>query len=219
MVILFACLGVFVLGLIVFGGGQVFMPLFKTFWQLIDPSLDDNVVNNVFAVANSTPGVVSTKFGLFTGYLISHGEWWGYLAMFLTYLVFAAPSIFMIVVTTKMIRKSKDNKYLKNMLIFLRPIIIGVLVSLSTQLLIGTMFPNIFFNSTSETKSMAGIVPITDKRAAFFSGWRFWLLIAWMPSAISFSLFWMKKKWPLLALILLFIAICMTIFVPWNLAI
>ena len=213
---LLATLGVLLLGLIVFGGGQVFMPLFKALWQLMDKtgyaSIPDDTINNVFAVSNSTPGVVSTKFGLFTGYLVSNGEWWGYIAMIGTYLIFALPSIVLILITTKMIRKARTNKYLKNTIIFLRPIIIGVLIALSIQLLLGTMFPQIFLNSFSKDTyvGMSG-----SNRANFFSGWRMWVLIAWVPIGITFAVFWLKKKRPLLMLIIIYIILGILIFAPW----
>ena len=36
MIFLLAIGGLIVLSLIVFGGGQVFMPLFKSFWHILD---------------------------------------------------------------------------------------------------------------------------------------------------------------------------------------
>ncbi|CAM9147484.1 chromate transporter [Mycoplasma marinum] len=212
---LLAIFGVLLLGLIVFGGGQVFMPLFKALWEIMDKNgahISEDKINNIFAVSNATPGVVSTKFGFFTGYLVSNGQWWGYLAMIGTYLIFALPSIILILVTTKMIRKSKTNKYLKNTIIFLRPIIIGVLLALSIQLLMGTMFPQIYFNSYSK-----GYIPGIDSggRSHFFSGWRMWTLMIWTPISIMFSIFWLKRKYPLLMLIIIFVVLALLIFAPW----
>ncbi len=208
--VLLSTLGVLLLGLIVFGGGQVFMPLFKALWQLM--GVKDDTINNVFAIANSTPGVVSTKFGLFTGYLVANGQWWGYLAMIGTYLIFALPSIVMILVSTKMIKKTRTNKYLKNTIIFLRPIIIGVLITLSIQLLLGTMVPWFSFNSF--TKGYTPAVGYKDN-AGFFTGWRMWVLLTWLPTAIAFSLYWLKKKRSLLLLIIIFVIIGLLIFAPW----
>ena len=215
ILIIISIIGVFILGLIVFGGGQVFMPLFKSFWEILDKHgahINEDKINNIFAIVNATPGVVSTKFSFFTGYLIANGEWWGYLAMIGTYLVFALPSIFLILWTTKMIRKSKTNKYLKNIVIFLRPIIVGVLISLSVQLLLGTMFPQIFFNSFTK-----GYIPgfTHSLRSIFFSGWRMWLLMAWVPISIGFSCFWLIKQYSLLLIILIYIIISLLIFIPW----
>ncbi len=214
-IVLLATFGILILGLIVFGGGQVFMPLFKAFWEIMDKhgaNISEDKINNIFAISNATPGVVSTKFSLFTGYLVANGEWWGWLAMIGTYLIFALPSIVLILLMTKMIRKSRKNKYLKNTIIFLRPVIIGVLLALSIQLLLGTMFPNLYLNSFSQ--GYAGVVSGTPK-TAFFNGWRFWTLIVWFPIAISFAIFWLKKKYPLLMLIIIYVILALLIFAPW----
>lgn len=61
MILLIAAIGVFILGLIVFGGGQVFMPLFKSLWEFMGhhgSHIDQSNIDNMFTVANSTPGVV-----------------------------------------------------------------------------------------------------------------------------------------------------------------
>ncbi|MCP4336945.1 MAG: chromate transporter [Mycoplasma sp.] len=218
IIALLSTLGVLILSLIVFGGGQVFMPLFKILWQLMDKHgahISETQINNIFVVSNSTPGVVSTKFGLFTGYLVSNGAWWGYLAMIGTYLIFALPSILLIMLATKMVKKTKTNPYLKNTVMFLRPVIIGVLASLSVQLLIGTMFPQLSFNAFGNYNPHIKDIAINTKQG-FFVGWRMWTLIAWFPIATILSVLYLYKKKPILLLIFIYILISLLIFWPWQ---
>ncbi|WP_036452848.1 chromate transporter [Mycoplasma buteonis] len=141
---------IILISLIVFGGGQVFMPIFSWFWNLLAKNfgsqIDDNTINQVFTVSNSTPGVVSTKFAFFSGYLVANGEWWGYLAMFLTYLVFCLPAIGMMLLAMKYINKFEHNKMMQNLLIISKPLVAGIMIALSVQLLISILLPEFYFN-------------------------------------------------------------------------
>lgn len=214
MLILIATIGVLVLGLIVFGGGQVFMPLFKSLWELMGhhgADIDQDKIDNIFTIANSTPGVVSTKLGTFTGYLSSNGAWWGWLALIITYLIFSVPSILIIWWASKLMKKTTENKYLKNMMIFLRPVIIGVLLSLAIQLFLGTAFPAVVLNSSKEYAGIDSGVP----RSSFFSGWRMYALISYVVIVIPESFILYRKKVNLFILIISHIAIGMVIFQPW----
>lgn len=59
-----------VISLSVFGGGKVFIPVFLWLWNFLAKTFNLDIsevqINNVFAVSNSTPGVVSTKFSFVT---------------------------------------------------------------------------------------------------------------------------------------------------------
>lgn len=207
-----ALVGVFILGLIVFGGGQVFMPLFNSLWQMMaahGANIDQSTIDNMFTIANATPGVVATKFALFTGYLSANGEWWGWLAMFLTYLIFVVPSIIMVIVAFKMVRKSKTHPLLKNVTYFLRPVLIGILASLSVQLIISTAFPQVIFNGSVYTG-----LEFNDKWE-FFDGWRFYVGIAYTVIVIVESFILYKKNVNLFVLIISHIVAGMIIFEPW----
>lgn len=68
------------ISLSVFGGGQIFMPIFSWFWGLFREWFGSNItesdISQVFAVGNATPGILSTKFALVTGYFYANKEWW-----------------------------------------------------------------------------------------------------------------------------------------------
>ena len=214
MVLLIAIIGVLLLGLIVFGGGQVFMPLFKSLWDLMashGSNIHQDNIDNMFAVANSTPGVVSTKLATFTGYLVANGEWWGWLSLMATYLIFSIPSIIIVWWSVKLMKKSTESKYLKNMMIFLRPVIIGILISLSIQLFLGTAFPKIILNSSEK---YIGLNTSGDKQN-FFDGWRRYALISYVIFVIPESFILYRKKVNLFILISSHIVLGMVIFQPW----
>lgn len=204
MPLLIALAGVLVIGLIVFGGGQVFMPLFQSLWKAMG-HVSDAQINNIFTITNSTPGVVSTKFSVFTGYLAADGAWWGWLAMILTYLIFVIPSIIMIWWAAKMINKSEQSKHLKLMTTYLKPVIGGIVLALAIQLFIGTAFPKLVFNG----KEYIGT------KESIFAGWRLIVLIPYSIIVAIESAYLYSKKVNLFWLIIIHIVIGLILFEPW----
>lgn len=204
MPLLIALVGVLVIGLIVFGGGQVFMPLFQSLWKAMG-HVSDAQINNIFTITNSTPGVVSTKFSVFTGYLAADGAWWGWLAMILTYLIFVIPSIVMIWWAAKMINKSEQSKHLKLMTTYLKPVIGGIVLALAIQLFIGTAFPKLVFNG----KDYIGT------KESIFTGWRLIVLIPYSIIVAIESAYLYSKKVNLFWLIIIHIVIGLVLFEPW----
>lgn len=215
MLLLIACIGVLIIGIIVFGGGQVFMPLFKSLWELMSKNganINHSKIEDIFAISNATPGVVSTKLATFTGYLSANGEWWGWFALILTYLIFTIPSIIIVYWSFKFISKTDTSKYLKNILIFLRPVIVGILLALALQLFIATAFPSVVFNSSSEYLAIDKTTP----ESKFFSGWRIYALISYsIIVPIETFYFYKIKKVNLFILIISHIVVGMILFEPW----
>ncbi|MGZ9763009.1 chromate transporter [Mycoplasma sp. 5912] len=202
------------ISLSVFGGGQVFMPIFRWLWMFLaqnfDANINDDDINTIFTVANSTPGVVSTKFAFFTGYIIANGQWWGYLAMFLTYLIFCLPAIIIMVLAMKYINKFKTNTFVKNMLIIMRPIVAGIILSLALQLFLAIFVPEVSFN-----KSLAKYA--IEKKEVFFVGYRNILLKIYVPIGILFSYYLARKKFSLFLIIVINIAISFFLFaIPFS---
>ncbi|MFV8468446.1 chromate transporter [Mycoplasma sp. B6188] len=201
------------ISLSVFGGGQVFMPIFQWLWNLMHSTfgvdkLDEAAINNIFTVANTTPGVVSTKFAFFTGYVVANGAWWGYLAMFATYLVFCLPAIAVMVITMKYVKKFKTNSFVANMLIVMKPIVAGIMISLALSLLISILVPEYYFNSS--TKGYAGI-----SENNYFTGYKNILLKIYVPLGILGSYIMAKKKVSLFIIIVVNIIISLILFAPY----
>ncbi|MGZ9762215.1 chromate transporter [Mycoplasma sp. 394] len=211
---LVALLFLILISLSVFGGGQVFMPIFRWLWMFLaqnfGANINDDHINTIFTVANSTPGVVSTKFAFFTGYIIANGQWWGYLAMFLTYLIFCLPAIIIMVLAMKYINKFKTNTFVKNMLIIMRPIVAGIILSLALQLFLAIFVPEVSFN-----KSLAKYA--IEKKEVFFVGYRNILLKIYVPIGILFSYYLARKKFSLFLIIVINIAISFFLFaIPFS---
>lgn len=217
LILFFTLLMMCVISLSVFGSGQVFIPLFRWFWMFLEKTFNANIsndtINQVISISNLTPGLVSTKFAFFSGYLISNGYWYGYLAAILTYVVFALCAIMVLVFVMKNLKKFESSKTIQRIFVILKPVIAGIIFSLAIQLFISITFPFVTFNSSISSYFK---IDFGKTNAIFFSGWRRYVLFAFVPVSISFSIIMLKKtKIHLLVLILLNIALTLLFFQPW----
>ncbi|MFA7700158.1 chromate transporter [Mycoplasmopsis synoviae] len=217
LILFFTLLMMCVISLSVFGSGQVFIPLFRWFWMFLEKTFNANIsndtINEVISISNLTPGLVSTKFAFFSGYLISNGYWYGYLAAILTYVVFALCAIMVLVFVMKNLKKFESSKTIQRIFVILKPVIAGIIFSLAIQLFISITFPFVTFNSSISSYFK---IDFDKTNAIFFSGWRRYVLFAFVPVSISFSIIMLKKtKIHLLVLILLNIALALLFFQPW----
>ncbi|WP_338068675.1 chromate transporter [Mycoplasma nasistruthionis] len=201
-----------IVSLSVFGGGQVFMPIFAWLWSLIGKvfgaNINEDTINNIFTVSNTTPGVVSTKFAFFTGYIVADGQWWGFIAMFVTYLVFCLPAIIIMVLAMKYITKFKNNTLVANLLLLMKPIVAGIMLSLAVSLLISIFTPEIKFNSSTADSYI-------QTSSSYFVGYKNILLKIYVPVGIFFSWLAARKKWNLFVIILINISISLFLFADY----
>lgn len=216
VVLLSTCLFLVFASLSVFGGGQVFMPIFKWMWLFIAKNFDINInetmINNAFTVSNSTPGIISTKFAFFTGYFISNGSWYGHLLTIVTYIFFVAPAILMMFYSMKYINKFNDSPILKRLIIILKPVVAGIVVSLALQLIISVIFPYLIFNDSINDYFQLNF---SSQKVIFFSGWRLIVLYIYVSISVIISFILYRKKVSLFWLIIANILIVLIIFMPW----
>ncbi|VEU75552.1 Chromate transporter [Mycoplasmopsis maculosa] len=205
-----------VISLSVFGGGQIFMPIYRQFWSLLNTlfntNISENDISNIFTLSNSTPGVFSTKLAFVTGYYVANGEWWGFIFMFITYLSFILVPILIMYFAMKLSQKSKNSVYGKKLLAIMNPIISAIMAALVIQLLIGIIAPYFVFN-----KSINDYFKIDENnsKALFFSGFRKIALFIFVPTGIISSAILYKFKFPLLAILFINVISSFIIFAPW----
>lgn len=212
---------VIAISLSVFGGGQVFMPMFNWLWklsnELFKTNISDNIINKVFTISNATPGVVSTKFAFFTGFIYFNYEgaqfnWWGILFMLITYLVFCLPAILIMILAMKYLNKVKNNSYIKKALILIKPVVAGIMITIGVQLLLNIWLPFITFN---EIGTYFGI-NWNKNKLTFFKNWRLIALLIYVPINIIINLILYKKlKIGLFYLMLGSIISSLLVFEPW----
>ncbi|WP_029513012.1 chromate transporter [Mycoplasmopsis iners] len=209
-----------IISLSVFGGGQVFMPMFKWLWEFMNNTfaipISETNINQIFTVANATPGVVSTKFAFFTGFLAGNSatgmqHWWAYALMFVTYLCFCLPAILIMAFAMKYLQKFQTKKYIQRILLLMKPIVAGIIIALAFQLLINILLPFIKFNEVNNYFA----IDKDNNKARFFSNWRLIALFIYVPINIGTSYWLYKKKLSLFLLIVINILLSLIIFEPW----
>lgn len=207
---------IFLLGLLVFGGGQVFIPFFTWFWNLLPSfgvSISQQDIQTIFIVGNSTPGVLSLKFAAATGLIISKFQWWGWLIAILFYLVFTLPAILLVVVwnKNKIKNKGKTSVFWVQLINLFRPAILGIIIALVVSLFINLVMIQHVFNTSH------GYIFINNdtERISFFSGIRYWLLILFVPIWVSISTILYLKKINIFYILIGGLSTAMIIFAPW----
>lgn len=132
----------FKIGAFTFGGGLAMIPIIKQ--EVINNafmSLEEFV--NFIAISESTPGPLAVNMSTFVGY-----NTYGFLgAIFSTFGVIL-PSFIIILIISKYYNVFKDNKYIKNIMKNLKPVIIGLICATFTSLIISIILKD---NLTLET--------------------------------------------------------------------
>lgn len=207
---------IFLLGLLVFGGGQVFIPFFTWFWNLLPNfgvEISQQDIRTIFIVGNSTPGVLSLKFTAATGLIISKFHWWGWLIAILFYLVFTLPAILLVVIWNKNKAKhqGKTNTFWMQLINLFRPAILGIIIALIVYLFINLIMVQHIFNTSH------GYIAISKnvEKTSFFSGVRYWLLISFVPIWVCVSTILYLKKVNIFYILIGGLAAAMVIFAPW----
>lgn len=214
---LLVCIPLLILiSLSVFGGGQIFMPIFSWFWKLLGSwfgtNISDTDISQAFAVSNATPGILSTKLAMISGYFVANGQWWGFLAMFLTFLIFALPPIFMMHFAMKQAKKSRSNSTSAKLVQIMNPVVTGIVIALAVQLFMGMILPAVVIN-----KSVSQYLALNkdSAKAVFFKDWRQIALLCYVPTGVAISAYLYLRKTPMIWLILGNIVLALLIFEPW----
>ncbi|WP_128008911.1 chromate transporter [Mycoplasma sp. ATU-Cv-508] len=118
--------------MVVFGGGQAFMPIFGSLWTLL--GFDPDVKEKIYLVVNSTPGVTGLKFGLITGFLVGEKMWSAVLVMLTSYLAIFLPGALMVWWAYGLLVSQRQYPYLTTLMRWLRPVIAGIALTLAIQL-------------------------------------------------------------------------------------
>ncbi len=207
-------LGCLVISIVVFGGAQIFIPYFKILLVNI-LGVEQDVWNSVLSITNATPGVFGLKLAFVSGFLAANGNWWGWLAMIATYIVFIMIPISLILLIFNKYKKIKETKFMIGFSKIMKPIIGGILCSIIINLFISILLPFIGFNDLSDNIHNLDKY-LYFKTDQFFTGWRYWMILAWTLISIPTE-YWIMKKYQIntIYIIIINIILCLIIFEPW----
>ena len=124
------------IGAFTFGGGYAMLPLMQQ-EVLANAWMTEEQLLNFIAVAESTPGPVAINMATYIG--VQTGGVFG--AICATFGV-VLPSFLVILLVAKFYEKYKNSFIVKNCLIGLRPVVVGLIASAVISLGMGVFFPN-----------------------------------------------------------------------------
>ena len=129
MIFLHLCLEFFKIGLFSFGGGYATIPFLYHISQVYNwYSLDE--LTQMVAVASITPGPVGINVATYAGLKTA-----GVLGSALATTSEMLPSLFLVIIVSKILRKFSDNFYVKSIIATLKPISCALLTSVALGLL------------------------------------------------------------------------------------
>lgn len=193
------------------------MPVFNWFWLFLanqfGTQIDENRIQEIFSITNSTPGVVSLKFAAVTGLVVANNQWWGIFLSIFFYFVFSLPAILLVILGLKVLKKHKNNPRFKKLFSLFKPAIAAIMISLAIQLFISIYFIQIYFN-----KSMgqyAGYSDVASLKNTFFANWRYYVLLVFVPVYTLASFIMYRKKVPIFFIFLTGLVCSFIVFEPW----
>ena len=124
------------IGAFTFGGGYAMLPLMKQ-EVLIRGWMGEEQLLNFIAVAESTPGPVAINMATYIGIQTA-----GLFGAFCATLGVVLPSFVIILLVAKFYNKYKNSFVVRNCLVGLRPVVIGLIASAIVELGYGVFFPN-----------------------------------------------------------------------------
>ena len=117
---------IFLIGIVTFGGGQVFIPLFKDL--LLDKLklLSKTEFFNMLGFINAYPGPIATKIAIYSGFIAN-----GFLGMCFAAIAIAGPGFLIMYYSCSHIEKVKNHRIIKSINIFIKPIIVAIFLALA----------------------------------------------------------------------------------------
>lgn len=135
MIFLQLFLTFFKIGAFTFGGGYAMLPLMQQ-EVLANQWMNENELLNFIAVAESTPGPVAINMATYIGM-----ETAGLFGAVCATLGVVLPSFVVIMLVAKFYTKYKNSFIVKNCLVGLRPVVVGLIASAVVSLGMGVFFP------------------------------------------------------------------------------
>lgn len=126
----------FKIGLFTIGGGYAMIPMIKS--EVIDRGfITTNEFSDFMAISESTPGPFAVNIATFIGYNEA-----GFFGAFCATLGVILPSFIIIIIIAKIVDKFLNNKYIRYALDGVRPVVVGLILSVATSLMYSCLIIN-----------------------------------------------------------------------------
>ena len=124
----------FMIGLFTFGGGYAMIPLLQQ--EVVGHGwVDEATVIDFIAVSESTPGPFAVNMATFVGFRMA-----GVAGCIAAVLGIVLPSFLVILIIAKFFIGFADNRFVKNILLYLRPVVLGLIGYATVNVFMKTAF-------------------------------------------------------------------------------
>lgn len=121
---------IFLLNLITYGGGGVYIPVYEHYYTEIFKIMSTEQYYSVISILNIIPGVTGGKLA---GYAMYYE--YGYLGMIVAIITFAASGIILVLLLDKLLMQVKENSLFIEINKNIKPVVGGILLSITYQFL------------------------------------------------------------------------------------
>ena len=132
------------IGFFGFGGGYAMLSLIHNEIVLQNQWLTNEEFTNIVAISQMTPGPIAINSATYVGYTVA-GFWGSVVAT----LSVCLPALTLMIILTRFFIKLKDNRYMKSVIAFMRPVVMGMILS----------------------GAMLLLMPSSDEGSSFIDGW------------------------------------------------
>lgn len=130
-------------GLFAIGGGLATIPFLREMCHTHPTWFNEELLANMIAVGESTPGPIGVNMATYVGYTVGYGEagfWGGLLGGFITTFGLVLPSVIIIIIVAKLLAAFKENKLVSRAFYSIRPAVVGMIASAAITMIRSGIF-------------------------------------------------------------------------------
>lgn len=130
-------------GLFAIGGGLATIPFLREMCHTHPMWFNEELLGNMIAVGESTPGPIGVNMATYVGYTVGYGEygvWGGFLGGIITTFGLVLPSVIIIIIVTKLLTAFKENKLVARSFYSIRPAVVGMIASAAITMIKSGIF-------------------------------------------------------------------------------
>ena len=130
-------------GLFAIGGGLATIPFLREMCHTHPTWFNEELLGNMIAVGESTPGPIGVNMATYVGYTVGYGEYGllgGLIGGFITTFGLVLPSVIIIVIIAKLLTAFKENKLVARSFYSIRPAVVGMIASAAITMIKSGVF-------------------------------------------------------------------------------
>ena len=112
------------IGFFGFGGGYAMLSLIHNEIVVQHTWLTNEEFTNIVAISQMTPGPIAINSATYVGYTIA-GFWGSVVAT----LSVCLPALTLMIILTRFFLQLRNNRYMKSIIVFMRPVVIGMILA------------------------------------------------------------------------------------------